>query len=719
MHIKSVLFSFLVFAISSCSARPAMVDTGRLKPFPEHEKVAKAVTEVLETYHYKKPQLNDSLSNLIFDRYFKDLDNNKSYFLKSDVEEFSKYRNQIGHYLEDGDVSVPFAIFNRFAIRQKERLDYVFTLLNDSLRTNTNQQYEEDREKSDWISTKDDLDKYWKKRIEFELLSLDMAKKDHKKNIANLVKRYQTFQKQSSKSNNEDVFQIFMNAFVTAIDPHSMYFSPNKRKEFAIEMSKSLEGIGATLTSENDYIKVASLTKGGPAEKSKMLSPTDRILAVAQGKSGEFVDIIGWRTDDAVQLIRGPKGTTVRLKILASNASSASAPRIVELVRDKINLVDQRATTSIEKLIRNGITYKIGIITLGDFYLDFDAAQHGDKNYNTTSRDLHQILDSLKRQNVDGVVVDLRNNGGGSLKEAIESSGLFIKRGPVVQVKDMNGKVEVDEDRNPEQVYAGPLAVLVNTFSASASEIFAGAIQDYGRGVIIGEQTYGKGTVQTAFNLGDLLPGMDKPLGQLNLTIAKFYRINGSSTQLKGVMPDIEFPNTIPREKFGEESESSALPWDQIQSSHYEMAGNIPQIKNKLVDLHNKRMDGSPYFKEWLENVEDLKIAFNRKTVVLNQKALEKVHETEEKKDFERYNVLRQLSGLNPIPRENSIEEGDSTVNPPTKTSAAKINKPFIRTPIDPELLIKKEGLQVIADIVDIDNPKKVSAIKNTVKVLQ
>jgi carboxyl-terminal processing protease len=687
------------FFLHSCASVPAIKDTGRLKPLPEHEEVSKALTRVIETSDYKKPVLNDSLSGVIFDRYLKDLDNNKSYFIKSDIDEFIPYRTQTGKFLESGDMSVPFTLYNRLYDRQKERFDYVYRILNDSLKTNTNQNFEVNREKADWFATKQDLNNYWKKKIEYELISLDMAQKDHTKNIATLLKRYQTLQKQIEKSKSEDVFLVFMNSFASSVDPHTTYFSPNRKQDFNIEMSKSLEGIGATLQSENDYIKIAALTKGGPAEKSKLISPNDRIVAVAQGKTGEFVDIIGWRTDDAVQLIRGPKGTTVRLKILAANTSTTSLPKIIELVRDKINLVDQRATSSVENFSRNGKTYKIGVINLGDFYLDFEAAQRGDKNYNSTSRDVHRILDSLKKVGVDGVVLDLRNNGGGSLKEAIDLTGLFIKQGPVVQVKDMNGRVEVDADRNPEQVYDGPLAVLVNTFSASASEIFAGAIQDYGRGIIIGESTYGKGTVQSAVSINDILPGVNKPLGQLNLTIAKFYRINGSSTQLRGVTPDILFPNKIPREKFGEESEPSALPWDQIESSNYMVAGNVGPVRSFLRNAHDRRMESSPYFKEWLEDVNDLKITLEKSNVVLNQKDLEAEHLQEEKREFEKYNVLRKLSGLEPLPPD-SISADTRTLSG-NKPGPKKPNIASSRVPIDPELLIKKDSFQVIADWVD------------------
>ncbi len=714
MQKKFLVLSFLIygFVFTSCSAKPAISDTGKLKPLPEHAVVAQTLTKAVEVYHYKKPKMNDSLSAVIFDRYFKDLDPNKMYFLQADLDEYSQYRLQLSGFMENGDMSVPFAIYNRWLDRQHNRFNYILHLLNASPVSPKSETFQFNREKSTWMKDSTELNSYWQKRLTFDLLSLDLAQKDQLKNVATLKKRYTNLNKQLGKVNSEDAFKAFMDAFTASIDPHTTYFSPQGKEDFNIDMAKSLEGIGALLGSENEYIKISQLTKGGPAEKSKKLFPNDRIVAVAQGKTGEFTDIIGWRTDEAVGLIRGAKGTTVRLKIMSANASSATLPHIVELIREKINLNDQRASSAVKEIDRDGKKYRIGVITLGDFYMDFEAASRGVKNYNSTSRDVRRILDSLKLVKVDGVVLDLRNNGGGSLKEAIDLTGLFITLGPVVQVKDFKGGIEVDADKDPEEVYKGPFAVLVNNFSASASEIFAGAIQDYGRGIIIGEQSYGKGTVQTAFSINDMIPNIDKKLGQFNMTVFKFYRINGSSTQRKGVMPDILFPSKFPSEKFGEASESSALPWDMIRSSKYQLMGNVPDLKARLNEKHAARMKNNQFYQEWLDDISDFKETMAKTTVILNEDSLKSAQDMETKKDLTRYNTLRVLDGLKPMAAIKPVKTADNTTL--AATAAALHAAASGRISIDPELLIKLESFQVIADMVELGktNPFTLGQVK-------
>ncbi len=712
MHKKFIVLSFLLcgFIFPSCSAKPAIADPGKLKPLPEHTVIAQTLTKAIEIYHYKKPKLNDSLSSVIFDRYFKDLDPNRMYFLQTDLDEFTPFRTQLSAFLENGDMSVPFAIYNRWLDRQHNRFNFVLNLLNKTADAPKSESFQFNREKAGWIKDSLQLNTYWRNRLLFDRLSLGLAQKDQEKNTATLKKRYLNLNKQLGKVNSEDAFKAFMDAFAFSIDPHTTYFSPQGKADFNIDMAKSLEGIGALLGSENEYIKIAQLTKGGPAEKSKKLFPNDRVIAVAQGKTGEFTDIIGWRTDEAVGLIRGSKGTIVRLKIMSANASSATLPHIVELVREKINLNDQRASSNVKEIDRDGHKYRIGVITLGDFYMDFEAASRGVKNYNSTSRDVRRILDSLKLVKVDGVVLDLRNNGGGSLKEAIDLTGLFITQGPVVQVKDFKGGIEVDSDKDPEEVYKGPFAVLINNFSASASEIFAGAIQDYGRGVIIGEQSYGKGTVQTAFNINDMIPNLDKKLGQFNMTVFKFYRINGSSTQRKGVVPDILYPSKFPSEKFGESSEPSALPWDMIASSKFQMMGDVPAEKNTLVQNHSKRMQNNPFYQEWLDDIADFKETMAKTTVILNSDSLKHTQDLESKKDLARYNTLRLLNGLKPMPV--VADNVKQTEGPDPKTAIGAHPASNSRLAIDPELLIKLESYQVIADMVELAKGARVSMVK-------
>jgi carboxyl-terminal processing protease len=458
-----------------------------------------------------------------------------------------------------------------------------------------------------------------------------------------------------------------MDDFTNAVDPHTNYFNPSNAANFNIEMSRSLEGIGASLASENEYVTIKTIVPGGPADKSHQINIDDRIIAVAQGKNGEFQNVVGWRIENAIALIRGSKGTVVRLEIQPKGGSATTKPKVVEMVREKIVLKDQLAKKEIRTYNSNGKTVKIGIINVPAFYVDYNDYKSGNPNYQSTTRDVRLILDTLKRENVDGVVIDLRENGGGSLMEAIDLTGLFIKTGPVVQVRDTRNQIEVDKDEDPAIAYTGPLAVLVDRFSASASEIFAGAIQDYGRGIILGTQTYGKGTVQSAIDLdkvispsikdminkiagkGTVSTGSQTKFGQLNLTIAKFYRISGSSTQHKGVMPDIKFPSVIPMDKYGEDTEPSALPFDMIPKSDYSKAGDFSLVIPQLDKLHQQRMDNSLNYKYMLEDVADFTKHEKEKSVTLNEQELKKQRDADEAKSFDHDNQRRVALGLKPL----------------------------------------------------------------------
>ncbi len=506
--------------------------------------------------------------------------------------------------------------------------------------------------------------------MKYDLLNLNLATPDINKNKETLKKRYDNLIAQSNKQNNQDVFQRFMNAFTESIDPHTNYFNPSNAAQFNIEMSKQLEGIGASLASENEYVTIKTIVKGGPAEKSKQIAVDDRIVGVAQGKNGEFQDIIGWRTDVAIPLIRGAKGTIVRLKILPKGKTTGNA-KVVELLRDKIVLEDQLASKEVRNYDLNGKQVKIGIINVPAFYLDYKAYQAGDKNYRSISRDVKMIIDSLKAQKVDGIVMDLRQNGGGSLPEAIQLTGLFIKTGPVVQVRDIKNRIEQDDDDDPEIAWNGPLAVMVDRFSASASEIFAGAIQDYGRGLIVGTQTYGKGTVQSAIDLDKVIgnsfsqlmagirgksgnptltgSGGQNSFGQINLTIAKFYRISGSSTQHKGVIPDIQYPSAIPLDKYGEDTEASALPFDMIPKSNYTVAGSFADVVPQLKTMHDTRMQSNINYKNLLEDIADYKKKDAEKTVSLNETDLKKQRDEDDAKSLEHDNARRTAIGLKPL----------------------------------------------------------------------
>ena len=669
---KKLYLMAILGASVACHATPGepikVAGSRNLEPDEQQAVVCKEVTEMITNYNYKKIKLNDSISTVIFNRYIKALDENRNYLLASDIKDFDPYKTQLDDDLKNGDLSHVFYIFNVYQKRYNERIKYSLEQLGKNYDFTQKDEFTFNRENQPWVTSVADLNKFWDKRVKYDLLNLNLAKPDQAKNKETLKERYQNLISQSAKLNNQDVFQLFMDAFTESIDPHTNYFNQSNAAQFNIEMSKSLEGIGASLQSVSDYVTIKTIVKGGPAERSKLLTIDDRIVGVAQGKTGEFKDIIGWRLDNAITLIRGPKGTVVRLKILPKGKGTTN-PKIVELVREKIVLEDQLASKEIRTYNSNGKTLKIGIIDVPGFYLDYKAYQAGDKNYRSISRDVKLIIDSLKAAKVDGIVMDLRQNGGGSLPEAIQLTGLFIKTGPVVQVRDVRNKIEQDDDDDPSVSWDGPLAVMVDRFSASASEIFAGAIQDYGRGLIIGTQTYGKGTVQSAIDLdkvignsfSKLLSGIkgktagtpngdgQQSFGQINLTIAKFYRISGSSTQHKGVIPDIQYPSAIPLDKYGEDTEASALPFDMIARSNYTTYGSFNSVIPQLRTLHDTRMQSNVNYKNLIEDIADYKKKDAEKTVTLNEPDLKKERDADDAKTLAHDNARRAALGLKPL----------------------------------------------------------------------
>lgn len=543
--------------------------------------------------------------------------------------------------------------------------------MNQPIDFTANESYPYDREKLAWFSSTEEADKVWALRVKYDLLNLKMAGGDAAKNLQTLKQRYDNLVSQATKTNNQDVYQLIMNAFTETIDPHTNYFVPIRAQEFNEDMARTYEGIGARLQVDNEVVKVIEVMAGGPAFKAKILNVNDRIVAVAQGKDGEFVDVIGWRIENTVSKIKGPKGTLVRLKVIPAGQELSAKPVIIELLRDKIILEDQSAKKSIKTVKSGTKTLKIGVIEVPAFYADFKAYQAGDPNYKSTTRDVKLLLDTLKAQKVDGVIIDLRSNGGGSLLEAIELTGLFIKSGPVVQVKDRRG-VEINNDENPTIAYDGPLAVMVDRFSASASEIFAGAIQDYGRGVIIGTQTYGKGTVQSTIDVSKIISTTDKLMllnekqeengkngtvarqnapqfGQINLTMAKFYRVNGSSTQHKGVLPDIQFPMVYPADKYGESAEPAALPWDTVKPSKYSPVANLTSVNTSLVKLHEQRMKSSDEYTYLLDDIANFRKRDAETSVSVNEATLKADRDAQEAKNLARENKRRASRGLAPL----------------------------------------------------------------------
>lgn len=676
-------------AVLACHAapkpQPIVEGVTNIKPDEQQQLVIKEVVNLIESYNYKKIQINDSISSLILDRYIKALDPGRNYFIASDIKDFEKYRNTLDDDFKNGDLSAPFYIYNVYAKRLNEYFTYSLAQIKTKFDFNQNDTYIYDREKMPWATSVTALNDTWKKRVKYELINLNLAGTTGAKNIETLTKRYQNLQSQTSKANNQDVFQILMDAFTESIDPHTNYFNPSNAVAFNEDMSRSFEGIGARLQLENEVVKISEIIPGGPAFKGKQLSAGDKIIAVAQG-DGEFVDVVGWRLDVTVTKIKGPKGTKVRLKVIPVGKEMSSKPVIVELVREKIILEDQSAKKKVKTINTNGKSYKIGVISLPAFYADFKAANSGDKNYKSTTRDVRKLIDSLKTfDKVDAIVMDLRSNGGGSLVEAISLTGLFIDKGPVVQVKDLRGKIEVDEDENTGVAWDGPFGVIVDRLSASASEIFAGAIQDYGRGIVMGTQTYGKGTVQSSIDLNKLVnPGMlqrvaglitknkttgtapsstnpaDINLGQINLTMAKFYRVAGSSTQHKGVTPDVVFPSIYPMDKIGEDTEPSALPWDVIPTSNFKPVANLAAVKAGLLKNSEQRISSSLDFKYLKQDIADLKKRDAEVSVTLNENKLKAEREAQEAKSLARQNELRALRGLPAIKKGEKITKQDA-----------------------------------------------------------
>ena len=620
-----------------------------LKPEAHHGELASRIVQQLSFVHFKKFNLNDNFSKDSYQNLIESLDPNKMYFIKSDLQYFDKYMYVIDDSLFAGKVGFAYKIFNRYQKRLQERVDYIYKRLEDEFNYNTNEYYKYDRENSEFENSSNKLDDLWRKRLKNESLNLKLAGKEKGKIKELLKKRYGNLKKMAYSFNSEDVFQTFMNSVSETIDPHTNYYSPKKSEDFKINMRLSLEGIGALLGQENEYVRVVRVIAGGPADLGKELKAEDKIIGVGQGKEGEIVDVIGWRVDDVVQLIRGKKQTTVRLLVKHQNDLITDRPDTISIVRDKVKLEEQAAKSKTINIKRNDKDFKLGVIDIPTFYMDFDAYNRRDPNYKSTTRDVRKLIGKLENENIDGLIIDLRNNGGGSLVEAINLTGLFIRSGPVVQVKTSNGKKDIYADTDRRIFYDGPLVVLVNQNSASASEIFGAAIQDYGRGLIVGNQTYGKGTVQTLFQLEKILQKYDVPLGQMKYTNAKFYRINGESTQHRGVVPDISFPSYLEAENYGESSNQFSLPYDQIEKAMYRKNQIVEKNINKLKQNHYYRIDGNLDFKFYRENIQKYLKRKEESKISLNEAIRKKEMEESKKEDFRRENIRRKANKQKPL----------------------------------------------------------------------
>jgi carboxyl-terminal processing protease len=602
-----------------------------LAPQPWHTRAAVASEVLLSHYHYQPLALDDTLSAAIFDRYLKLLDPEKFIFTQADIDTLSVHRNQLDDAILSQDLRAPFAIFTLYQQRASEHFAYGRSLLKAGFRFDSNERFTYLREKADWARSESALRELWRLRVKNDWLRLKLAGKPDDEIRSTLDKRYAQTTKRAGRMNSDDAFQVFMNAYTMSIEPHTGYLGPRAASDFDISMRLSLTGIGATLQERNDYTVIRELTPGSPAALSGQLHPGDRIVGVAQG-SKPFVDVIGWRLDDTVGLIRGEADSVVRLDILPASVGTEGKHREVRLVRKKIDLAQQAAKKTVLDVSTGDTPRRIGVITLPSFYDDFSGRRQGDPDARSASRDVARLLAELRQEKVDGVVIDLRRNGGGSLKEAVALSGLFIDTGPVVMERDARGNINVDSDKDSGTAWDGPLGILIDGESASASEIFAAAMQDYGRGVIIGEQSYGKGTVQTLIDLNRVVRDEKANLGELRLTIAQFFRIDGSTTQLRGVQPDIVFPASSDPTLTGEASNDNALPWSRIRAASYERAGNLAPFLPEMKRRHDERTANDPEFRKLSEGAAELLRLRQQTSVSLNEAERRRDNQQQEKR---------------------------------------------------------------------------------------
>ncbi len=597
MPIRSLLLSSAILFCNSTFAVVANeepVTLPNLTQESQHSLASKRIYNLFTREHYKRFQMDDTFSQKVFDRYIDQLDYNKQFFLASDIEAMSVNKNKFDEAFYRGDLSFVYDMYHRNLNRRKAMYQFALSLLDEKKPMDFTQDdfYYYDREDADWAKSDQELQQYWRARVKYDALNLKLTGKEWPDVVDRLSKRYNTAIKRLTQSQSEDVFQAVMNAFARSIEAHTSYLSPRRADRFAMEMNLSLEGIGAVLFAEDDYTVIKSLVAGGPADKSQQIKPEDKIIGVAQGDE-DVVDVIGWRLDDVVDLIKGPKGTKVRLQLLKGD-SADNKPVVVSIIRDKIKLEDRAASSKVytpdEGVYKNR---KVGVIEIPSFYSGI-------------TRDVVKELKSLKAEKVEGIIIDLRGNGGGSLPESINLTGLFIEQGPVVQVRSVGNRVDVQKDRDPRVFYDGPLVVMVDRYSASASEIFSAAIQDYGRGLVVGEHTFGKGTVQQHRSLERRFDILDKPLGHIQYTFAKFYRINGGSTQNKGVEPDIKFPSAIDPADWGESKEDNALPWDKIPSAEFSAVEAINSEQIQVLDKkHADRIKQDAEFAYIFEDIEE------------------------------------------------------------------------------------------------------------------
>lgn len=667
----------------------AKVDTDKVyepvSPTVEQARANILIARQLQFTHFRDMSINDSLSGDVFDAYLEYLDGQRIYLTQKDIENFNAVRLGLGSALKTGQLQPGFDIYNLVQQRIIQRLEFALGIVDegiDKLDFEAAESILLDRSEAEWEADKEALDALWVKRIKNAVLAQRLNGTDDEDIEEALRRRYEGQLKRAYQARSEDAFQAYMNAFAGMWDPHTSYFSPRTSENFNINMSLSLEGIGAVLQSDNEYTKVVRLVPGGPAAKQGQLEPADRIVSVRQEDEDKVVNVIGWRLDEVVDLIRGPRESTVTLEVIPADAADETVTETIAIKRDKVKLEEQSASSEVIEFDRGSNTFRIGVIHIPTFYADFKAMQNGDPNYKSTTRDVRKLIDELKAEGIDGVVMDLRNNGGGALHEANDLVGLFIEKGPTVQIRNSNNDVQVLNDEDPSVSYDGPLVVLVNRMSASASEIFAGAIQDYGRGLVVGSQTFGKGTVQAVRPLNH---------GQLKITQSKFYRISGGSTQHKGVIPDIEIPSRVDKTRIGEDALDHALPWDQIEAVPHTRYFDFSGVIDELRTRHDNRFEEHPEFQLLQKEIEFLKQQREQTSVSLNIDDRKEYQSQIERTRLTIANARREIHGGDPF---DSLEELDDWQD----QQAADLDS------TDEEMdFIVHEGGNIMADMLELD----------------
>ena len=653
------------------SAAPA------LSPQPDQSSVDQAVAYVLTHYHYSREPLDPALSAKIFDEYLKELDGGHDYFIKADIDSFAGYRGGLAASIKKGDLSQAFTMYTLFRQRFDERMAFATGLLDKQPDLKSDETLTVGDSPEAWAADRQQLDERWRKRIKNEVIDLMLDGNDWPKTAKLLKRRYSTLAEGMAKISSDDVFNTYMNAYAKALDPHTEYFAPVEYQQFKTQMSLKLEGIGVELQGDEDYVKIGRVLPGSPASRSGLLHVGDRIASVGQGESGDFVDVAGWRLDDVVRLTRGPKGTVLRLMVLPAGARPGSPQKPIRLVRDAIKLADEAARSDVITVPRKQGTAKIGVIRIPEFYSDFDGRAQGQADYNSVSHDVRKLLLDLQSKHVDGVIIDIRNNGGGSVQEAADLAGLFIPRGPMVQLRSSDDRIDVVRSSSTP-VYTGPLAVLVDRLSASASEIFAAAVQDYHRGVIVGTDTYGKGVATQFVDLGQLVGDSDDA-GQLMFVSDKFYRVTGASTQDKGVTPDIQLPSDINPKQFGEETEDNALPWDTVEPLAFTpVRGRVDTLLSELRRRHEERAKDDPLFQLYLADIQHLKKEDTATSLSLMLDVRQREEQREEAWRASDEVAWRRITGSSPT-------QGEELV-------------------VNPQDAVLREGANIVADMGELQH---------------